>query len=225
MTTTSCSTVAKDTGFPLEGDTGNYRAGAGLQPQEWWEVLSPPTELAEQAKALIREICPSGDLTTDQLEQLVNRVVAAPQLWQPLVVHDAERRRYRLLFEDDRIDLWVLAWMPGQGTGFHDHDLSGVGLAVAQGMIVERQMLLPEGATRLELRLGDSRQGGAGYIHSVGYGEGDPAVSIHAYSPPLIRVGQYKVDDHGVLERRIENGRQELMDHSIATLDPTRADG
>lgn len=193
-----------------------------LRPQEWWEVLSPPAELARQAGELVPG---EGFLTLDELEKLVADVVQRPDLWQPLTVADPERRRYRLLYEDSRIDLWVLSWMPGQGTGFHDHDLSGVGLAVAQGQVIERQMLLPTGATRLQLKAGDTRRGGPGYIHSVGWGEGEPAVTIHAYSPPLIRVGQFRVDDAGVLERRIEHGRQELMDHSIATVDPSRSDG
>ncbi len=91
-------------------------------------------------------------------------------------------------------------------------------------MIVERQMLLPEGASRIEMRPGLVRKGGAGYIHSVAWGEGEPAVSIHAYSPPLTHVGQFRVDEDGILARHIENGRQELMDFSIADVDPSRAD-
>lgn len=193
-----------------------------LRPQEWWEVLTPPAELAQQTSALVPG---EGMLSLDELETLVAEIVARPDLWQPLTVQDTERRRYRLLYEDDRVDIWVLSWMSGQGTGFHDHDLSGVGLAVAQGTVIERQMLLPTGATRLTLQAGDTRRGGPGYIHSVAWGEGEPAVTIHAYSPPLLRVGQYRVDEAGILERRPEHGRQELMDHSIAELDPSRSDG
>lgn len=193
-----------------------------LAPQHWSEVLSPPPALAAEAAALVPG---EGNLTLDQLQTLVREIASRPELWEPLSVVDTERRRYRLLYEDERIDVWVLSWSAGQGTGFHDHDLSGVGLAVAQGMVVERQMLLPTGATRLELSAGDCRQGDRGYIHSVAWGAGEPAVTIHAYSPPLIRVGQYRVDEAGVLKRCIENGRQELMDNTIATVDPSRSDG
>ena len=193
-----------------------------LQPQDWRTVLSPPVELSREAKELLPR---AGVLTTQELVGVSQAVAERRDLWEPLVIADARRRRYRLLLEDDRIDVWVLCWMPGQGTGFHDHDASSVGIAVASGMVVERQMLLPSGATRLELHPGDTRQGPPGYIHSAGWGAGKPAVSIHSYSPPLLQVGQYKVNDAGVLERRVEHGRQELMDHSIAMLDPTRADG
>ena len=193
-----------------------------LEPQNWLSVLAPPPDLARAA----RELLPHSDvLNTEELAAISQGVAERPDLWEPLRVGDATRRRYRLLYEDDRIDLWVLCWMPGQGTGFHDHDASGVGIAVASGMVVERQMLLPSGATRLELRPGDTRQGPPGYIHSAGWGEGEPAVSIHSYSPPLLKVGQYKVNDAGILERRVEHGRQELMDNTIATLAPTLADG
>ena len=193
-----------------------------LQPQDWRTVLSPPVELSREANELLPR---AGVLTTQELVGVSQSVAERRDLWEPLVIADATRRRYRLLLEDDRIDIWVLCWMPGQGTGFHDHDVSSVGIAVASGMVVERQMLLPSGATRLELHPGDTRQGPPGYIHSAGWGAGKPAVSIHSYSPPLLQVGQYKVNDAGVLERRVEHGRQELMDHSIAMLDPTRADG
>ena len=35
------------------------------------------------------------------------------------------------------MDAWILSWMPGQGTGFHDHYISGVGLCVASGSVRE----------------------------------------------------------------------------------------
>lgn len=196
-----------------------------MTPQAWWEVLSPPPELAQRCSQLVTNLAAEGPLSTPQLADLVREIVATPDLWEPLVVVDPSRRRYRLLYEDDRIDVWVLSWMEGQGTGFHDHDLSGVALIGARGLVVEKQMLLPEGATRIEMGPGDCREGGPGYIHSVGWGAGEPAVSVHAYSPPLIRVGQYVVDEQGVLFRRIAHGRQELMDNTIAQRDPSRADG
>lgn len=195
----------------------------GLKPQEWHEVTAPPEQIAAGTAALLPEH--DRNLSLAELSHLAAEIVARPELWDPLVTADPERRRYRLMYEDHRIDIWVLSWMEGQGTGFHDHDVSGVALAAARGTVVERQMLLPNGATRTEMRHGHVRTGGAGYIHSVAWGEGAPAVSIHCYSPPLLRVGQYRVTEDGILERRIEHGRQELMDYSIAAVDPSRADG
>lgn len=191
-----------------------------LTPQQCDEVVAPPAELAERCAAMLPH---AGVLDLDELERLALDIAADPSLWEPLVVVDEHRRRYRLLYEDDRIDVWVLSWMHGQGTGFHDHDLSCVGLACADGHVVEKQMLLPTGASEVDMVPGVSRRGPVGYIHSVAHGSGTPAVTIHAYSPPLVRVGQYKVDESGVLYRKVEHGRQELLDNTIAALDPDRA--
>lgn len=207
---------------PLLGPAA-FRAGAGLEPQQWFDVIAPPQSVV----SAVAELVPTHarDLDLDELGALADGVARLRRLWERLAVADQTRRRYRLMYEDHRLDVWALSWMRGQGTGFHDHDLSRVGIAVGQGMMVERQMLLPTGATRLELRPGDVRRGPAGYIHSAAWGEGSPAVSIHCYSPPLLRVGQYAVDDHGILRRRSVHGRQELMDHTVGAADPSRADG
>src|SRR4051794_37588310 len=121
---------------------------SGPGPIDWDEVLTPPRELA----AATRELIPAQpQLAAAELEQIAIAIRDRPELWEPLLVVDPTHRRYRLLFEDERTDIWVLCWMPGQSTGFHDHDISDVGIAVAQGMIVERQLQLPTGATALDL--------------------------------------------------------------------------
>ena len=70
------------------------------------------------------------------------------------------------------MDAWILSWMPGQGTGFHDHYISGVGLCVARGCV--REDIMVYGGEPQSRRLGDgaTRQGGPGYIHRVNHDEG-----------------------------------------------------
>ena len=189
-----------------------------LKPQDWTEVVSPPAELLAGIRALI----PAGDgpLTTEQLVVLSREIAAREELWRPLVTADPSRRRYRLLYEDDRVDSWLIMWMPGQGTGFHDHAISGVGLVGVEGAVTEKQMRLPSGSYDVEVRNGDTREGPAGYIHSVAHLEGTPAITIHSYSPPLMEVAQYRVDEHGVLRRETEHGRRELIDNTIAVVAP-----
>jgi predicted metal-dependent enzyme (double-stranded beta helix superfamily) len=190
-----------------------------LTPQDWTEVVSPPKEIAEAVAALVPDT--KGEpLTTAQLADLSAAIAEREEIWRPMVVSDPERRRYRMLFEDERLDVWVIMWMPGQGTGYHDHAVSGVGVAGAEGMAIEKQMTLPYGHTEVEIRPGVRREGPAGYIHSVAHGEGAPAITIHSYSPPLMEVGQYRVDDDGILRREIEHGRRELLDNTIAEIAP-----
>src|SRR5882757_159118 len=101
-----------------------------LPPIDWDEVLTPPHALAAATRELIP---PATELSAPDLEQVAMAIRDRPELWEPLLVVDAHRRRYRLLYEDERTDIWVLCWMPGQSTGFHDHDMSDVGIAIAQG--------------------------------------------------------------------------------------------
>jgi predicted metal-dependent enzyme (double-stranded beta helix superfamily) len=151
-----------------------------------------------------------GLLTPEELEDVARRIGEHPELWEPLVRDDSERRRFELIYEDDRMDAWVLSWMPGQGTGFHDHYVSSLGLACVQGSVKEDWLRF--GAPELEFRLrpGDTRRGSPGYIHRVQHAVGEPAVTIHVYSPRLDEVGQYRLDEHGVIRREPAPGRTEL---------------
>jgi predicted metal-dependent enzyme (double-stranded beta helix superfamily) len=175
-------------------------------------------ELAVRTSELLDE---PGVFSVSELERLVERIAARPDLWRPLVVVDRDRRRYELLYEDERVDIWVLSWMPGQRTGFHDHDRSAVGLVCVRGELIEGSLAIgvdPESTLMTE---GVVHGGHGGYIHAVAHQRGEPAVSIHAYSPPLIQVGQYRVDEQGRLQREPEPGRKELQDATILA-DSTR---
>jgi predicted metal-dependent enzyme (double-stranded beta helix superfamily) len=111
--------------------------------------------------------------------------------------------------------VWVLSWMPGQSTGFHDHGCSAVALTAVQGSVLESQLRLPSGDGRRVLEPSCVQTGDAGYIHSVAHRGGEPAVTVHAYSPPLGEVGQYRARPDGALGRYPQHGRQELLDYSM----------
>jgi Cysteine dioxygenase type I len=157
-----------------------------------------------------------GLLTPAELERIASDIVDREEIWTPLVTVDRDQRRYELVYEDERMDAWVLSWMPGQGTGFHDHYISGVGIAVAAGGVREDLMVYGGADIELHLRAGDTRQGGPGYIHRVRHELGEPAVTIHVYSPRLDWVGQYRLGEDGVVRREVRPGRNELTDQLIA---------
>jgi len=163
------------------------------------------------ALASLAELVPEqGILTSVELEDVARRIAERPEIWEPLVRVDSARRRFELVYEDDRMDAWVLSWMPGQGTGFHDHYVSSVGIACVQGCVREDLMRFGEPEIELRLSHGDTRRGGPGYIHRVQHAIGEPAVTIHVYSPPLDEVGQYRLDEKGVIRREPAPGRIEL---------------
>jgi predicted metal-dependent enzyme (double-stranded beta helix superfamily) len=177
--------------------------------------------LAARTSELLED---TGVLSEEQLETLVTRIAARPDLWHPLIVVDRGQRRYELLYDDDQVDIWVLSWMPGQKTGFHDHDRSSVALICAQGELDEGSLALGARAEPVRMTAGVVRTGPGGYIHSVSHAEGEPAISIHAYSPPLTCVGQYRVDPQGRLRREPEHGRKELKDSTVPR-DASRIEG
>jgi predicted metal-dependent enzyme (double-stranded beta helix superfamily) len=190
------------------------RRHGGLLPQEWHEVTAPPSGIA-RAAAEVAAGCASSLLDAGELGRLVRAIATRSDLWAPLVVCDRSRRRYRLMLEDHRLDIWVLSWMPSQATGYHDHGNSDVALTALRGTVLERQVRVGDPSIERELRPGIVRHGPAGYIHSVAHSTGTPAVTLHAYSPPLVQVGQYRAGTDGALLREPQHGRQELLDHTI----------
>ena len=173
----------------------------------------PPTvtSLFTPALSSLADLIPHGGLlSAEELEDIAMAVAERTEMWEPLVRVDASHRRYELLYEDGQMDAWVLSWMPGQGTGFHDHGASAVGICCVQGTV--REALPCSGAPEVErdVGVGDRRRGNAGYIHRVRHGGGEPAVTIHVYSPRLDEVGQYRVAENGVMRREAAPGRVEL---------------
>ena len=62
-----------------------------------------------------------GRMSPRQLGALTAAMAANRPLWQDLVVEDAERRWYLCVHRSQTCDLWLLGWLPGQDTDWHDH--------------------------------------------------------------------------------------------------------
>jgi len=140
-------------------------------------------------------------LSLAELTTLVGSVCADPTFWQPrLQIPDGgEERWWTRLSTNRRVDVWLLSWLPGHTTELHDHGTSAAAFSVVRGSLVEVR------AERQGHRTAYARQPGwvtwlaPGVIHDVsGAGDG-PAVSIHAYSPPLRQMNYYDADDRGEL--------------------------
>jgi predicted metal-dependent enzyme (double-stranded beta helix superfamily) len=149
-------------------------------------------------------------LSVEHLRGLVQGLATNPDRWRPLVHHDPDQRGVALLFRDEDVEVWVLSWMPGQDTGYHDHGGSSAAIYVAEGAVREDRLSFsgpPRGHT---LSQQDVSVVPALHIHRVRHSGTVPAVSIHAYSPPLGEVGVYREDDEGLIERWVQPGEHEL---------------
>ncbi|MFJ6214601.1 cysteine dioxygenase [Streptomyces sp. NPDC092296] len=142
---------------------------------------------------------PRHPATVAGFAALARRIAADRARWEPLVRYDALTRWYARLETGPGYEVWLLSWLPGQGTGLHDHGASAGVLTVVRGELAERSMggdgrrvrTLRPGRTRV--LPGAHRPGpGAGrHVHEVVNASLEPAVSVHVYSPGLVEMNPY----------------------------------
>jgi predicted metal-dependent enzyme (double-stranded beta helix superfamily) len=144
---------------------------------------------------------PRRDLESHELRELAARIAAEPAAWRHLVRFDREGRVCELLLEDDHVTVWLICWTRGQDTGFHDHDMSAGGVAVFEGAVREERLTLGGPPAEHLAQGGESFGVSAADIHRVVHAGGPPAVTVHAYSPPLRTTGSYVEESDGALRR------------------------
>ena len=145
-------------------------------------------------------------------------------LWTPLVGFRDDTRWTRLLQPADLVgaldpdleaeladaEVWLLSWLPGQGTDLHDHGPSSGAFAVAAGTLTERVVTTDRRGRRpqeasAELAAGRARFFGPHYVHQVRNAGAEPAVSVHVYAPRLRVMNTYRV--HGA--RLVRTGTEQ----------------
>ena len=152
---------------------------------------------------------PARDLDRDELIAVVDQLAEDPERWTTLVDYDDAERVYVSLHRDDHLDVWLLCWTPVNDTGWHDHDISSGAVRVVRGALAESNPRIGgEPATRV-VGSGESFSFGPDHIHRL-TGIDERSVSIHAYSPPLWRLGQYSIDADGVMRRQSISYAEEL---------------
>jgi hypothetical protein len=139
-----------------------------------------------------------------QLADMAQRLAANPAEWLTRVRLNPAGRWYERIQLDDSHEVWVISWLPGQATGFHDHGGSAGAFAVVWGTLVERRVV--GGVTTGQVLAkpvgaGGSRSFGPRYIHDVRNSAASAvAVSVHAYSPPLPEMTRYELTPAGLVK-------------------------
>jgi predicted metal-dependent enzyme (double-stranded beta helix superfamily) len=140
------------------------------------------------------------------------------ELWAPLVQFREDSRWTQLIEPADAAgvldpalhaelpdaQIWLLSWLPGQGTDLHDHGGSAGAFAVARGALTERVVGGRSGEavreTATDLNAGRVRPFGPHHVHQVTNTLTEPAVSLHVYAPALRWMNTYRVE-RGALVR------------------------
>ena len=134
------------------------------------------------------------------LVEIATRLAEQTELWEPLVAYDPISRYYARLAGEPDFEAWLLTWVPGQGTEWHDHGGSAGAFVVVRGELTERHATVsPLAPPTIEaqprvLSEGSLRAFGTKHIHQVTNLGIEPAVSLHVYSPALVEMTTYAED-------------------------------
>jgi predicted metal-dependent enzyme (double-stranded beta helix superfamily) len=150
------------------------------------------------------------DLSGPELQAFADELAARPELWIDRVKHDTTQRVYEELLSDQHVTAWLICWMDDHDTGFHDHDVSAGAVAVVGGRVQEERLRIDGPPSHQVVTVGNSFHFSPADIHRVRHAGSDPAVTLHVYSPPLMRMGAYVVGADGVLERHSVSHKEEL---------------
>jgi hypothetical protein len=105
--------------------------------------------------------------------------------------YSTERRWWARLGLTEGVELWLLSWLPGQGTEPHDHGGAAGSFTVLTGALQE-DYRYPAGPVRSAVRrTGEALGFGSGRAHQVTNPFAAPAATVHAYSPPLVPTREY----------------------------------
>jgi mannose-6-phosphate isomerase-like protein (cupin superfamily) len=147
------------------------------------------------------------------LVNLVRAIADEPLAWEPMVrLPEGTDRWWTRLYGGHRFDLWLLCWLPGHSTDLHDHGDSSAAFAVVRGVLGEIRVERNGFYSGYVRRAGSISSVPTGVIHDVRGGGDGPAVSIHAYSPPLTTMNFNARDgvDTPRLVRSVQTRRPEL---------------
>ena len=139
---------------------------------------------------------PVGDLA--RLTRLL--VADLPAALRAQAVHDPVERWYLRLALTEQVEVWLLTWTPGQGTRPHDHGGASGSYTVLDGVLTETWRD-GDGPSRRSVRpQGTGSAFGPQRVHTVQNRGLRNATSVHAYSPPLLPLGDGRLDEPAFAE-------------------------
>lgn len=141
----------------------------------------------------------TATIDSTALAEIAREVAGRSGEWLGRVRLSADGRWYERLRSDGDHEVWLISWLPGQSTGFHDHGESAGAFTVVLGRLEERE----PGDART-VGAGESWTFGRDYVHDVRNASDAPAVSVHVYSPPLSSMRRYEETGAGLVEVAVE---------------------
>jgi hypothetical protein len=164
-----------------------------------------PQSRADELHDLLRQLdLPDARLTSEQLERVVTTVAGRPDLFEDLIVDDGQSRWWLLLYRTPSFEVKLLTWAADQSSDWHDHGGSSGAFRVTAGSLRERRRATDGVGIESSVHaVGAVASFGTDYVHDVDFETGAPAISVHAYSPPLHGLTFYDHTPYGFVSREI----------------------
>jgi predicted metal-dependent enzyme (double-stranded beta helix superfamily) len=153
---------------------------------------------------------PDRPLDTVELRALATDLAADVANWSAFVRHDPAQRTFHPLLETEHTIAWLICWMPGHDTGFHDHDGCSGAVTVVEGAVRDERIRWAHVPAARTIAAGGVFDFGAADIHRVLHAGTGPAITIHAYSPVPRVMGAYVPGPEGILQRHVVPEGEEL---------------
>lgn len=115
-------------------------------------------------------------------------------------------RSWTRLEATDLMEVWLIGWPPGTGTGWHDHQGSSGAFRVVAGSLTEHTW--DRGPRARDLAPGHGRSFTAAHVHDVRNDGTEPAISVHAYAPALRGMTRYAVAGDALVRQQVERAGQ-----------------
>ena len=157
-----------------------------------------------------------GPLAPRELRALAVDLAREPARWRRHVEHDPRRRTFHPLVQSEHAAAWLICWMDGHDTGFHDHDGCAGAVAVVEGAVREERIRWAHAPLARTFASGGVFDFGPNDIHRVAHAGDGPATTIHAYSPVPRVMGAYVPGPDGVLQRHLVPEGEELRAGAFA---------
>src|SRR3954453_15327078 len=110
------------------------------------------------------------DVRLDHLA-IASRYAADPEQWPIAPRFNPRDRWYHRLAVADDHEVWLLTWLPGQGTDLHDHGGSAGAFLVFDGSLTEDTVSISAGTppriTARELGVGAGRRFDSRHVHRI----------------------------------------------------------
>jgi hypothetical protein len=141
----------------------------------------------------------SDPLTPEALLDLAREQARRVAVAADSQLGNGSSRKFAVLERSELVEVWVIHWPTSGHLDLHDHGGSAGAFVVVDGDLVERHVTADQALGSASYAAGEGKAFSASYVHDVlNVGE-RPALSVHAYSPPMPGMTFYDLSEAGEL--------------------------